>query len=110
MHRLIIFSLVGLSLFGCMVGPNYQRPAVEIPRNWQFEDALVDQKRSREQPEAQGRQVEALWQYARIARLRFDKGYVSYIEVLDAERSLFNAEPSYVQTQGAIFRALVNVL
>jgi len=75
----------------------------------EMDDALVDQKRSREQLETQGQQVGTLRQYARIARLRFDEGYTSYLEVLDAERSLFNAQLSYAQTQGTIFQALVNV-
>jgi len=75
----------------------------------EVDDALVDQKRSREQLEAQGQQVGTLKQYARIARLRFDEGYTSYLEVLDAERSLFNAQLSYAQTQGTIFQSLVNV-
>ncbi len=75
----------------------------------EVDDALVDQKRSREQLEAQGQQVGTLRQYARIARLRFDEGYTSYLEVLDAERSLFNAQLSYAQTQGTIFQSLVNV-
>ncbi len=59
--------------------------------------------------EAQGRQVASLRDYARIARLRYDNGYTSYIEVLDAERSLFSAELSYAQTQGTLFLALVNL-
>ena len=75
----------------------------------EVDDALVDQKRSRETLEAQGQQVGTLMQYARIARLRFDEGYTSYLEVLDAERSLFNAQLSYAQTQGTIFQSLVNV-
>jgi outer membrane protein, multidrug efflux system len=75
----------------------------------EVDDALVDQKRSREQLATQGQQVETLRQYARIARLRFDEGYTSYLEVLDAERSLFNAQLSYAQTQGTIFQSLVNV-
>jgi outer membrane protein, multidrug efflux system len=75
----------------------------------EVDDALVDQKRSREQLQAQGEQVGTLRQYARIARLRFDEGYTSYLEVLDAERSLFNAQLSYAQTQGVIFQSLVNV-
>ncbi|HSA77642.1 MAG TPA: TolC family protein, partial [Nitrospirota bacterium] len=53
--------------------------------------------------------VASLRDYARIARLRYDNGYTSYIEVLDAERSLFNAELSYTQTQGTLFLALVNL-
>jgi multidrug efflux system outer membrane protein len=73
------------------------------------EDALVDQKRSREQLEAQARQLEALRTYARTARLRYDNGYTSYIEVLDAEQSLFDAELGYVRTQSGILQALINL-
>jgi multidrug efflux system outer membrane protein len=73
------------------------------------EDALIDQMKSREQFEVQARQVESLRNYARLARLRFDNGYTSYIEVLDAERSLFNAELSLAQTKGVFFQALVNL-
>jgi outer membrane protein TolC len=36
--------------------------------------------------------VEALRTYASTARLRYENGYTSYIEMLDAERSLFDAE------------------
>ncbi len=54
-------------------------------------------------------QVGSLGNYARIARLRYDNGYTSYIEVLDAERSLFNAELTYTQTQGFLFQALINL-
>ncbi|MGO9016554.1 MAG: efflux transporter outer membrane subunit [Dissulfurispiraceae bacterium] len=73
------------------------------------EDSLADQHRTREQLEALTRQVEALRTYARVARLRYDNGYTSYIEVLDAERSLFSAELNYTQTQGTLFQSLVNL-
>ncbi len=75
----------------------------------EVEDGLIDQAKSREQFQAQRQQVVALQKYARLARLRYDNGYTSYIEVLDAERSLFNAELSYAQTQGVLFRTLVNL-
>jgi multidrug efflux system outer membrane protein len=75
----------------------------------EVEDALIDQKRTREQLEIQARQVESLRDYARFARLRFDNGYTSYIEVLDAERSLFNAELFQAQTKGSLFQSLVNL-
>ncbi len=75
----------------------------------EVEDAMIDQCRSRERLEIQGRQVETLRNYARMARLRFENGYTSYIEVLDAERSLFNAELARAQTKGALFQALVNL-
>ncbi len=73
------------------------------------DDALIDQRRTREQLEAQKRQVEALRTYAGTARLRYDNGYTSYIEVLDAERSLFDAELGYTQTKGGLFQALINL-
>ena len=75
----------------------------------EVDDALIDQRRSREELEIQDRQVESLSTYARFARLRFDNGYTSYIEVLDAERSLFNAELARAQTKGVLFQALVNL-
>ena len=53
--------------------------------------------------------MEALRVYADLARLRFDNGYSSYIEVLDAERSLFDVELSYVQNQAVLFQALINL-
>jgi len=73
------------------------------------EDSLVDQRKTKEQLQTLKQQVGSLRNYARIARLRYDNGYTSYIEVLDAERSLFNAELTYAQTQGFLFQALINV-
>ena len=75
----------------------------------EVDDSLIDQNRSREMLGIQKEQVEALRNYARLAELRYDNGYTSYIEVLDAQRSLFQGELLYAQTQGTLFRALVNV-
>lgn len=38
MLKATLFSCVALILFGCMVGPNYRRPAVETPPSWRFEE------------------------------------------------------------------------
>jgi multidrug efflux system outer membrane protein len=73
------------------------------------DDALADQARTREQLAAQASQVQSLAKYFELARLRFDNGYTSYLEVLDAERSLFNAQLSYAQNQGVLFQALINL-
>jgi multidrug efflux system outer membrane protein len=73
------------------------------------DDSLVDQARTRETLAAQSEQVLALNDYAHLARLRYDEGYSSYLEVLDAERSLFNVELIYTQTQADLFSALVNL-
>jgi len=75
----------------------------------EVDDALVDQLRTREQLQAQAGQVESLQQYYDLARLRYDNGYTSYIEVLDAERSLFNVQLAYTQNQGVLFQALINL-
>ena len=75
----------------------------------EVDDALVGQSRTRQQLDAQAKQVEALRSYARLSRMRYDNGYTSFLEVLDAERSLFNAELSHTQTQQALFNTLVNL-
>jgi multidrug efflux system outer membrane protein len=72
-------------------------------------DALIDQEKTRVQLAAQRRQVASLQEYADTALLRYDNGYTSYIEVLDAQRSLFNAELAYTQTQQALLQAMVNL-
>jgi multidrug efflux system outer membrane protein len=72
-------------------------------------DALIDQDRTQAQLLAQRLQVDALQQYSETARLRYDNGYTSYIEVLDAERSLFNAQLQYTQTQQTRLQAMINL-
>ncbi len=73
----------------------------------EVEDGLVRQARARDQLAAQKRQVEALRSYASLARLRFENGYSSYLEVLDAERSLFTAELAFSQTEGELHQHLI---
>jgi multidrug efflux system outer membrane protein len=63
-------------------------------------DALIDRKNTMEQLQTQGKQVDSLENYYRMAWLRYENGYTSYIEVLDAERSLFNAQLSEAQIKG----------
>jgi outer membrane protein, multidrug efflux system len=75
----------------------------------EVDDALVGTIKGREKLASQGREVGALKDYSRIARLQFEGGTASYFLVLDADRSLFNAQISYVQTQSNIFTSLVNV-
>lgn len=72
-------------------------------------DSLVAQSLTRQQLDSQRRRVGALRLYADLARLRYDSGYSSYIEVLDAERSLFDVELAYVQSQGVLFQAAINL-
>jgi multidrug efflux system outer membrane protein len=41
--------------------------------------------------------------------MRYDEGYTSYLEVLDAERSLFNVELLHTTGQNTLFRSVVNI-
>ena len=75
----------------------------------EVDDALVDRAKSAQKLQALNRQVNALKNYARLAGMRYDEGVTSYLEVLDAERSLFNVELSKAAGQNALFRALINI-
>lgn len=73
------------------------------------EDALVSTTKGREQLAAQTRQVAALGNYARLAKLQYDAGKTGYLQVLDADRALFSGQLSQVQTQANTLGALVDV-
>ena len=75
----------------------------------EVEDALIDHSKSKQRLDALERQVRALQNYARLARMRYDEGYTSYLEVLDAERSLFNVELTHTGSQNNLFRSLINI-
>ncbi len=85
----------------------YQRSIQNAFR--EVNDALIDQEQTRAQLATQRSQVESLQQYAQMANLRYDNGYTSYIEVLDAERSLFNAQLQTTKTQQALFQSMINL-
>lgn len=72
-------------------------------------DALTQYHASLLQLEAQKRQVTALSNSLELAKKRFDAGYSSYLEVLDAQRSLFNAQLSYVNTSLKHYTSLVSL-
>ena len=66
------------------------------------ENALVGITSQRSALDAQQMQVGALDNYARLSRKRFEGGYTSYLEVIDADRNLFNARLSQAQAQGNV--------
>jgi multidrug efflux system outer membrane protein len=75
----------------------------------EVDDSLVGLQKTREQLASQMRQVDALSTYAHLARLRYEGGYTSYIEVLDAERSLFSAQLSLTQTRSAVLDSMITL-
>ncbi len=75
----------------------------------EVDDALIDRSKSGQRLDALSRQLKALNNYARLARMRYDEGYTSFLEVLDADRSLFNVELAHTTGQNALFRSLINI-
>ncbi|WP_321938959.1 efflux transporter outer membrane subunit [Paraburkholderia sp. J8-2] len=73
------------------------------------ENALVGAARTRDQLDATTRQVSALTEYAGLSRDLYEGGYTSYLEVLDAERSLFNAQLQQSQLQDQRLAEIVNL-
>lgn len=71
----------------------------------EVDDALVSRVKLREQLAASTRQVEALTRYAELAHLRYENGYTSYLEVIDADRTLFSADLNRIANQSAVLGA-----
>ncbi|MDA8106414.1 MAG: efflux transporter outer membrane subunit [Nitrospiraceae bacterium] len=86
---------------------NYERSIQNAFR--EVDNALVDQKRTKEQIAYQDEEVKALRDYVRLAWKRYDNGYTSYLEVLYSESRLYGAELAQTQTQGFLLQALVNL-
>ena len=62
-------------------------------------DALAGRAFLGDQVDAQARVVEAEGVRYRLARLRYENGVASYLDLLDAQRSLFTAQQALVQTR-----------
>jgi len=75
----------------------------------EVQDALVATTKGRETQAAKGRRVNALQTYARLAGHQYEAGTTSYLQVLDANRSLFSGQLDYVQTQAIALTSLVDV-
>lgn len=79
----------------------------------EVEDALVGIRTYNSENAARQRQATAARNAARLSRARYDGGVVDYLEVLDSERSLFNAEleqsitlRQYLNTIVELYKAL----
>lgn len=64
----------------------------------EVEDALVAVRTSKEQRDAQAEQVESLRSALQLATLRYQSGLANYLDVLIAQRNLFDAELSLTST------------
>jgi multidrug efflux system outer membrane protein len=72
-------------------------------------DALTASQRRIEEVERQAERVAALREFARLSKLKFDKGVAGYLEVLVAENELFAAELASVRLLADRYIQVVNV-
>jgi multidrug efflux system outer membrane protein len=73
------------------------------------EDALVAYRKTGEQRLSQGARVAAERKVVELAELRYRGGVSAYLEVLDAQRSLFGAELDEAATIGSHLTSLVRL-
>ena len=72
-------------------------------------DALTGSQKKIEEAEMQRLRVVELREFARLSRLKFDKGIAGYLEVLVADNELFAAELAAVSLLADRYTQLVNV-
>jgi multidrug efflux system outer membrane protein len=85
----------------------YQQTVLNALR--ETNDALTGSQKRLEEFIAQRERVDSLREFARLARLRFDKGISGYLDVLVADNELFAAELASVSLQAGRYTQLVNV-
>jgi outer membrane protein, multidrug efflux system len=86
---------------------DYERTVLQAFR--EVEDALVAFRKQTEQRESQRARVVAEREVMRLAELAYGGGVTSYLEVLDAQRSLFSAELDEIQSMNDQISALVQL-
>ena len=75
----------------------------------EVEDALIAVQKSGEQRAAQEQQVAALQSAFRFSDLRYQGGRASYLDVLTAQRSLFEAELALARTRRNQLKSVVQL-
>jgi multidrug efflux system outer membrane protein len=86
---------------------NYEASLQQALR--EVDDALAAIRTYHAEHAARARQAVAARNAARLSRARYDGGVVDYLEVLDSERSLFNAELDQSATLRLYLNAIVEL-
>lgn len=117
---------VGGSIFGPLInfGKNKRRVEIERERMRQdslyyvktvlnafreVEDALIQVQTLKDESLARQKQMKAAENAAMLSQARYDGGVTSYLEVLDSERSQFNAQLSASETYQLYLSAYINL-
>jgi NodT family efflux transporter outer membrane factor (OMF) lipoprotein len=85
----------------------YQRAIYTALR--EVSDALVGYQRTREQLGQQENLIHALSESARLSRLRYQGGIDSYLQVLDAERNLFQGQLALANLKLQVLNSFVEL-
>lgn len=86
---------------------NYQQTILNALK--EVDNALIAHKNSKEALFVGKDNVEDLKGYLQLATLQYENGLVDYLNVLDAERRLFQAQLDLAQIQADVFLTLVNI-
>lgn len=73
------------------------------------QNALVERQKSEEIYYSDGKRLDALSTYYNLSNMRYEEGATSYLEVLDAERNLFDSELGYVQSRATLMKSVVGI-
>lgn len=87
---------------------NYRQQVLVAFR--EVEDNLSDLRILDEQTKAQAEAVEASYRAAELSRTQYKEGAVTYLDVIDAERSVLDAQRASVQLTGMQATSTVNLI
>ncbi|MBV6479287.1 MAG: Multidrug/solvent efflux pump outer membrane protein MepC [Ignavibacteria bacterium] len=73
------------------------------------ENSLLEYDGTREQLEYLGNRVNALSIYTNLSIMNFNEGVSSYLEVLDAERTLFDTQINYYSVKSNLMKSIVAI-
>ena len=86
---------------------NYKRSIISSFR--EFENALIDTSKTKEQRDHQAQRVAAVEIYVHLSHIRYDEGYSDYLTVLDSLRQLLDAQIALAQAQSNNFLASIGL-
>jgi multidrug efflux system outer membrane protein len=73
------------------------------------QNALIERVKTEEIYYSDGKRLDALSSYYTLAQMKYNEGATSYLEVLDAERSLFNSQLGYAQSRATLLKSVVGI-
>ena len=85
----------------------YEQKILEVFK--EVNDAVTSYRSAREKVTLMGNLKDASRKYVELALFQYQNGYISYIDVLDAQRSYFNSEIDYSNSVRDEFLAIIDL-